>query len=232
MTSRTSVFATRVHWHASRSCAALAGDLECGGNLRRTSSRVLGTRGCTVPRVISTAHVPHVPNPRQLMSLELPLWGDTPPLRSAVRSVVPAAASTVVLRKNTVHGDSARKCALPLEAWSWLLKSRRWRPFLGSPRKAVDRGTASRPDDNDERARTMKYLFIAFIRANIGRVIPNSSIGSINLSSSATQMTFEIKGISLGLQHLYCAIEATLLVWPRGSCRLSTRSVDIYTHAR
>jgi len=167
----------RVHWHASRSCAALAGDFECGGNLRRTSSRVLGTGGCTDPRVISTAHVPHVPSPRQLMSLELPLWGVTPALRSAVRSVVPAAASTVALRNNTVHGDSFRKRALPLKPLSWLLKSRRWKPLLGSLRMAVDRGMATRPDDNDERARTMKYLFIVFIRANIGRVMSNSSTG-------------------------------------------------------
>jgi hypothetical protein len=102
-TSSTSSLATRVHWHASRSRTALTGDRECGGKRRRATSRALGLAGCTAPRVISTAHVPHVPSPRQFTNLALPLWGVTPALRSAVRNVVPGTASSVVLRNDTVQ---------------------------------------------------------------------------------------------------------------------------------
>lgn len=39
--------------------------------------------------LISTAHVPHVPRPLQLISCALPLCGDTPASSIALRSLLP-----------------------------------------------------------------------------------------------------------------------------------------------
>jgi hypothetical protein len=46
---------------------------------------------------ISTAHVPHVPNPLQLISLDFPLWGLAPRLSIAVLRISPFCAATVLV---------------------------------------------------------------------------------------------------------------------------------------
>ena len=47
--------------------------------------------------MISTAHVPQVPNPRQLITRALPLCGVSPERNSAVRSLVPGWMSVMLL---------------------------------------------------------------------------------------------------------------------------------------
>lgn len=60
----------------------------CGGKLRRSLSRAEASGGSTSPRT-STAHVPHVPRPRQLINCELLLCGERPRRSNAVRSNSP-----------------------------------------------------------------------------------------------------------------------------------------------
>ena len=93
-------------WHASLSLRLPGG--ACGGKLRRADSVAVHSPGETAssgPR-ICTAHVPHVPRPRQLITLALPLCGVSPARNSAVRSFEPAR--TVVGRpRNTSSSASA-----------------------------------------------------------------------------------------------------------------------------
>jgi hypothetical protein len=56
--------------------------------------------------LISTAHVPHVPRPRQLMSCARPLWGDALLTSMAVRSLSPRLAVSVMPRYLIVTASS------------------------------------------------------------------------------------------------------------------------------
>ena len=76
-------------WHARRR-RWLPGAL-WGGKLSRSRSWVVQACGSTGPR-ISTAHVPQVPSPRQLIRVARPLCGVTPAWSIAVRRVAPPCA--------------------------------------------------------------------------------------------------------------------------------------------
>ena len=81
----TSTSPNTVHWQASRRNVDAG---PCGGSPKRNFS--LKFCGETAESaLISTAHVPQVPRPRQLIILELPLCGETPRRSSAVRSSSP-----------------------------------------------------------------------------------------------------------------------------------------------
>lgn len=128
----------------------------CGGRESRNFSVWLRSDGCTCPS-ISTAQVPQVPNPRQLINLALPLWGETMPLRNAaVLRISPSKAGNEISPSGvfqvTVYSGSTvwlkfSFAGLVLPCWLISLTNRDallrisilgWKPqMLGANRRAI-----------------------------------------------------------------------------------------------
>jgi len=83
------VQAAQTTWQARRSRWLPGG--ECGGKCSRSRSAAVHCCGSPGP-CTSTAQVPQVPSPRQLISAARPLCGVTPASSMAVRSVAPRSA--------------------------------------------------------------------------------------------------------------------------------------------
>jgi predicted RNA-binding Zn-ribbon protein involved in translation (DUF1610 family) len=98
----TSMSPTTRTWHARRSPRFSELAVVCGGNLSRPRSRSEQSAGKTSP-LTDTAHVPHVPSPRQLISFACPLCGDKSARSKAVRSRVPLSTTTSLPRKCTIY---------------------------------------------------------------------------------------------------------------------------------
>ena len=81
-------------WHARRRLEDCSLD-PCGGKFNRSFSRAFLSLGSIAPSLplplplISTAHVPQVPNPLQLIKRDFPLWGLVPRLSIAVLRTSP-----------------------------------------------------------------------------------------------------------------------------------------------